>query len=299
MKSKKIKATTSDIILDVIVYLFATLLVIITLYPLVYSISMSISDPVEAARGHVYLLPKGFDLTAIKKILNNPDVLLYYKNTILYTVVGTVLGVIVTALAAYPISRPEFIARKAFTKFMTFTMFFSGGIIPTYIVVTKYLHLYNSRWAIFLVPLANAWYILVTKAFFESLPNSIIESARLDGASEYRIFWQLVLPLSKPILAVIALYYSIARWNSYFSEMLYLGKKELWPLSIYVQQVVVKSATNITDAALSSELSLGEILSALQVKYAVVVIAVLPMLLIYPLVSKNLEKGLMIGAVKG
>lgn len=295
----KIKATPADKIFDVFVYIFLALMIVITLYPLIYVMSMSISDPIQVATGKVYLLPKGFSWLSMGKVLGDSSILMYYKNTLFYTVVGTVMGLIVTSLAAYPLSRKEFAYRGVFGKIITFTMFFSGGLIPTYIVVAKYLHLYNSRWAILLLPLANAWYILVTKAFFESLPGEIIESARIDGASEYRIFGQLVIPLSKPILAVMALYYAIAHWNSYFSEMLYLGDKKLWPLSIYIQQTVVKAANTANAGSLFSQLTTEELLSSLQMKYAVIVVAVLPMLLIYPLISKNLEKGLMIGAIKG
>lgn len=295
----KIKATSADKIFDVFVYVFLVLMIVITLYPLIYVVSMSISDPIKVATGKVYLLPKGFSWLSMGKVLGDPSILMYYKNTLFYTVIGTFMGLIVTSLAAYPLSRREFEYRGVLGKIITFTMFFSGGLIPTYVVVAKYLHLYNTRWAILLLPLANAWYVLVTKAFFESLPGEIIESARIDGASEYRIFGQLVIPLSKPILAVMALYYAIAHWNSYFTEMLYLGDKKLWPLSIYIQQTVVKTANTANAGSLFSQLTTEELLSSLQMKYSVIVVAVLPMLLIYPLISKNLEKGLMIGAIKG
>lgn len=288
-----------DKIFDVIVYFFVILIICITLYPLVYVFSMAISDPVAAATGKVYFLPKGFSWMSMEKVLNDANIWLYYKNTLLYTVVTTALGLLVTTLAAYPLSRPEFKFRSVYSKFISFTMFFGGGMIPTYIVVAKYLHLYNTRWAVILLPLADAWYILVTKAFFQSLPNEIVESARLDGASEYRIFGQLILPLSKPIIAVMGLYYAIAQWNSYFKEMLYLGKKEYWPLAIHIQQVVVRSSATASSGQALSQLTAEQLLSSIQIKYSVIVVAVLPMLLIYPLFSKNLEKGLMIGAVKG
>ena len=278
-RKSTIQKTASDRVFDVVVALLVALILIFTLYPLIYVFSMSISDPIRAARGEVYLLPKGFDLTSMKKVLSDPDVLMYYGNTLYYTVVGTVLGIIVTALAAYPLSRPEFAYRKFFVKFIMLTMFFSGGFIPTYIIVTKYLHLYNSRWAIILLPLANAWYMMVAKSFFESLPGEIVESARIDGASEWRIFLQLILPVSKPILAVLTLYYAVA---------------------IHIQRVVVQnSVTSYSGVAVAGQISAEELLAALQIKYSVVVVAVLPMLLIYPFLSKYLEKGLLVGAIKG
>lgn len=294
------KKTFGDRVFDLVIYLFVAFLIIITLYPLIYIFSMAISDPISAARGEVLLLPKGFDLTALKRVLEDDQIFTYYYNTLWYTAVGTVLGIITTSLAAYPLSRPEFGARNALMKFIMFTMFFNGGLIPTYIVIAKYLDLYNNRWAIVLPMLSSAWYVTVARSFFSSLPGEIIESARIDGASEYRIFGQLVMPLSKPIVAVLALYYSVAFWNSYFPAMLYLGKKELQPLALYVRSVVIQNSVNslMGSAEGALEITAEELLSSLQIKYAVILVAVLPMLCIYPFLSKNLEKGLMIGAVK-
>ena len=295
---KQFKKTFGDRVFDGILYLFVAFILIATLYPLIYVISMSISDPIMAARGQVYLLPKGIDLTAIETVLSDEEILQYYYNTLWYTVVGTVLGVIVTALAAYPLSRREFRHRHFFMKLIIVTMFFSGGTIPTYIVVSKYLHLYNSRWALILPYLTTAWYVIVARSFFESLPEEVVESARIDGASEYRIFAKLVLPLSKPIIGVLSLYFAVDHWNSYFPALLYLGKKELQPLAMYVRSVVIQSSlSGLAEAAVDIDAS--ALLSALQIKYAVIVVSILPMLMIYPFLSKNLERGLMIGAIKG
>ena len=293
------KLTAGDRAFNFVVYFFVVFVLAVTLYPLIYVFSMAVSDPVMAARGHVYFLPKGFSLSAIKMVLSDKTVPVYYLNTLFYTAAGTVLGVLVTCVAAYPLSRREFTHRNIFMKLIIVTMYFSGGMIPTYIVVTKYLGLYNSRWAIILPVLTNAWYIIVARSFFESLPNEIIESARIDGASEYRIFAQLVMPLSKPVLAVLALYFAVFHWNSYFPALLYLSKKNLQPLALYIRSVVVQSLVNSMDSFSGMQINASDMLSMMQIKYAVIVIAVLPMLLIYPFLSKNLEKGLMIGAVKG
>lgn len=291
------KKTFGDWMFDLFIALFVIVVIAITLYPLLYVFSMSVSDPIRAARGEVYLLPKGFDLTAINKVLEDETIVTYYYNTIWYTVVGTVLGIITTAMAAYPLARREFRYRHIVMKFISFTMFFGGGLIPTYIVVAKFLDLYNSRWAIILPGLTSAWNIIVARTYFQSLPEEIIESARLDGASEYRIFAQLIMPLSKPILGVLALYYAVGYWNNYFNPMIYLGDKKLQPLALYIRGVMMQN--NIEGLAGSTiDIDGAKLLSALQIKYAVIVIAVLPMLLIYPLISKNLEKGLMVGAVK-
>lgn len=292
------KKTLGDRVFNTVIVVLVVFLLAVTLYPLIYTFSMAISDPNEAARGHVYFLPKGLSFSAIQTVLKDKDVPRYYYNTIWYTVVGTVLGIITSCLAAYPLSRSEFKAKSFFSRFILFTMFFSGGMIPTYIVVTKYLGLYNNRWAIILPQLTTAWYVLVTKSFFEGLPKEIAESARLDGASEYRIFAQLYIPLSKPVLAVLALYYAVSYWNGYFQAMLYLGKKELQPLALYVRSVVIQnSVAALGNAAV--DLDADALLSSIQIKYAVIVVSVLPMLLIYPFLAKNLEKGILIGSVKG
>lgn len=292
------RKTAGDKIFDVFLGIFIAVIIIGTLYPLIYTVSIAISNPVAAARGEVWLLPKGISFIAMRRVLNDTQLYRYYYNTLWYTLVGTGMGIIATSLMAYPLSRPEFAARGTIMKIVMFTMFFSGGLIPSYIVVAKYLGLYNSRWALILPGLTSAWYVTVAKSFFESLPGEIIESARVDGASEYRIFAQLVMPLSKPVIGVLGLYYAVSHWNSYFSAMLYLGKKELQPLAMYVRSVVIQNNIgSISDDAV--EITAEQLLSSLQIKYAVVVVAILPMLLIYPLFSKNLEKGLMIGAVKG
>ena len=296
---RRMKRTASDWVFDAVIAIFAAVVICITLYPLIYVFSMSISNPINAARGEVWLLPKGFDLTAMKKVLEDESIFRYYYNTVWYTVVGTVLGIITTALGAYPLARKEFTYRNFFMKMIMVTMFFGGGLIPTYIVVAKFLNLYNTRWAVILPGLTSAWNIVVARTYFASLPEEIIESARLDGASEYRIFAQLIVPLSKPILSVLALYYAVGLWNSYFGPMIYLGKEELQPLALYIRSVMMQNTIeSVAGSSVAIDVRGAALLSSLQIKYAVIVIAVLPMMLIYPLISKNLEKGLMVGAIK-
>ena len=293
------KKSIGEKILDGILALFVIAVLVITLYPLIYVVSMSISDPIAAARGEVWFLPVGFDLSAINKVLSDPKVLMYYGNTLFYTVAGTACGVMVTCLAAYPLSRREFRARKAVTKFFMFTMFFGGGLIPTYIVVARFLHLADTRAVIIILSLTTAWYISITRNYFQSLPAELVECARIDGASETRIFAQLILPLSKPILAVLALYKAVAHWNSYFNAMLYISDKKKQPLALYIRSLIIQNSLNSMNEGSVEAVSVEEMLSVLQLKYAVIVVSVLPMLIIYPFISKNLEKGLMIGAVKG
>lgn len=289
------KKSIGEKIFDIVVYALIWFSIVITVYPLIYIVSMSISDPMAVARGEIWLLPKGFSLLVFKKVLNDSNILLYYGNTIFYTVFGTICGVLVTALGAYPLSRKEFLCRNLVYKFIMFTMFFGGGIMATYIVVARFLHLYNTRWVLIVLGLTSPWYITIAKNYFQSLPEELFESARIDGASEYRIFGQIVLPLSKPVLAVLALYMAVSHWNSYFDALLYTADNKLRPLALYIRNVVVLNKMSNEDGSISVE----ELLSFMQLKYVVIVVSVLPLILIYPFVSKYLRKGLMIGAVKG
>ncbi len=290
------KKTMQEKAFNVFVGAFVLGLGVITLYPLIYVFSMSISDPFSVARGEIWLWPKGLSFEAFKTVLSDANIYIYYYNTIWYTVVGTVLGVLVTALAAYPLSRRNFRPRKFFMMLITFTMFFSGGLITTYLVTARFLGLYNSRWSIVLPSLTTAWYVIVARTFFSTIPDEMLESVRMDGASEYRVFAQFVLPLSAPILSVLALYFAIGYWNNFFSALLYLGKKELHPLALYVRRVVIQSSLESSDAV---DLSAAAVMSQVQIKYAVIVVAVLPIILLYPSLSKYLSKGMMVGSLKG
>lgn len=296
------KKTFGDWVFDSIIYFIAALVIVCTVYPLIYTVSLSISDPAAVAAGKVWLLPVGFDLQAYTRIFEETGFLKYVSNSLFYTIAGTAMGVFFSALAAYPLSRPEFIYRKYLKGYYMLTMFIGGGLIPTYIVMTRFLHLYDSRWAILLPPCAASWYIIVATSFFQTLPGEIVESARLDGASEYRIFGQLILPLSKPSLAVLALYYSVGHWNSYLPAVLYLSDDAKQPLSVYVRRIAVENdigammkTMNLSVIGLDNNV----LLSTIQMKYALLVVTVLPMMLIYPMLAKNLEKGVLIGAIKG
>lgn len=292
------KKTFGDRVFDFIVGILTVLVICCTLYPLIYTLSMSISDPLAVASGKVWLLPVGFSLKSFEKVFTETGFLRYFFNTVFYTVAGTCIGIFVTCLAAYPLSRTEFLARKKFRNFFLFTMFVNGGMIPTYIVITRFLHMYDTVWAILLPPVSAAWYVVVATSFFQSLPGEIIESARIDGASEYRIFGQLIMPLSKPGLAVLALYYSVGYWNSYMPALLYLSNEKLHPLSMYIKRVVMSASLGQMGATIT-QVDAETFLAAGQVKYSALVVTVLPMMLIYPYLSKYLEKGLMIGALKG
>lgn len=295
----KIRMTASDRLMDVIVAILCVLIVIITLYPLVYVISMSISSPIRAARGEVVLLPKGFSILSYKKALKDPTILRYYGNTIFYAVVGTLFGIIATMLAAFPLSRDQFVGKNFFTTLLLIIMFFGGGMIPSYIVIVKFLHLYDTRMAMILPSLTSAFNIFLCRNFIKSLPEELIESAKIDGASDFRILLQIIVPLSKSIISVLTVYFFVGYWNSYFPALLYQGDKSLHPLGMYIRQVVIQNSMNSTAEMIGQEISAEEFLSNLQMKYTIIVIAVAPLLILYPFFGKYMKQGLMVGAVKG
>lgn len=292
----KVLSGPGDKVFSAFLGVFTVFLIVVTLYPLIYVFSMAISDPVAVSRKEVWLFPVGFSSYALETVFEDPNVLTYYGNTIWYTVVGVLLGIITTSLAAYPLSRRTFAARKPIMWLITFTMFFGGGMIPTYLVVARFLGLYNSRWAIILPGLTSAWYVIVARTFFMTIPEEMLESAKIDGAGEFRLFLQFVMPLSAPILAVLALYYGIGHWNAYFNAMLYLGKTELQPLALYVRRVVIQNSLEVEPVV---DLTYEQVMSTLQIKYAVIVVAVVPILCLYPFLAKYLEKGMLVGSLKG
>lgn len=298
--SNRIKGTTGDYVLDAFVLLITALVIVITLYPLIYVVSMSVSDPIRAARGEVILFPKGFSFLSYKKALSDDAIWQAYGNSLWYTVVGTLCGITATMLAAYPLSRKGFVGRKFFNTLLLIQMFFGGGMIPTYIVVVKFLHLYNTRWAMILPSLTSAFNIFVARNFILSLPEELIDCAKMDGASEFRIFSSIIIPLSKSVMSVLTIYFAIGYWNSYFPSVLYQGDSSLHPLGMYVRKLVIQNSILNTDLdGLGGMVSAESLLSSLQLKYTIIVIAVLPLILIYPFFSKYMKKGLMVGSLKG
>lgn len=280
---------------DYIIIGLMCLVIVVCLYPLVYVVSMSLSSALAAASNEVWLYPIGFSLNSYKLVFENPDVWQAYSNTIFYTVAGTALNVIMTLLLAYPLSRPVFFAKKSLTVFLAFTMFFGGGLIPTFILVNK-LGLYNSRWALVILGAVGVWYVIIARTFFANIPESLIESAKLDGANDLTILYRVVAPLSMPIIAVLILFYAVGHWNSYFGALIYLSDKNLQPLQLYLVKVLVQNSEGLAD---SMSPSAEKSLAIMQVKYAIIIVATLPILLLYPFIQKYFVQGVMIGAIKG
>lgn len=280
------------------IYIILGMTLLITLYPLIFVLSMSISDPNAVLRQEVVFLPVGFSLRSYEMVFRNSGVFQSYGNTIFYTLVGTALNIVMTMTAAYPLSRKEMVGRSKFMIFIAITMFFSGGIIPQFILVNK-LGMYNSRMAIIIPAMLSAWNIVIARVYLQSsIPDALVESAKLDGCNDFSILLRIVMPLSAPIVAVIALYSAVGFWNSYFGPLLYLSDVKLQPLTMLLQKILIK---NDMSSALGAgmDVSMGERLKySMQIKYALIIVTVAPILFVYPFIQKYFVKGVMIGAIK-
>lgn len=273
---------------------------IITIYPFIYCLSMSFSDPQAAIQGAVWLWPVGFSITSYQMVFSAPHLWTSYFNTIWYAVVGTSINLTLTILGAYPLSHAKMVFRKFITIFITITMFISGGLVPLFILVIK-LGIYDTRWAIVLPSAVSAFNIFLMYIYFQnSVPNELIESATIDGCSEPGILLKIMLPLSKPIIAVITLFVAVGYWNNYFSAIVFLPSQALQPITVLLQRVLIaNSSANLVNMIYNTKSSVSAALYAEQVKYAIIIITILPIVCIYPFFQKHFVKGIMLGAVKG
>ncbi|WP_054955273.1 carbohydrate ABC transporter permease [Paenibacillus dakarensis] len=293
-----VKESAGDRLFDIINYTLLAIVLIIVLYPLIFVAVASISSPAAVVKGEVWLFPKEINFTGYEKVFANKEILKGYMNTILYTVVGTIVNVVMTILAAYPLSRKDFRGRSIFTALFVFTMFFSGGLIPTYLIV-KDLGMTNTMWALIIPNAVAVWNIIIMRTFFQqSIPFEIQESAQIDGCGNFKILLRIILPLSMPIVAVMTLFYSVAHWNSFFSALIYLTERDKYPLQLLLREILIQS--NMQDMIQTSEESLAKtIMEAESIKYALVIVANLPILMLYPFLQRYFVKGMVIGAIKG
>lgn len=296
MKTRnKVKQSREDIVFAVVVYTFLTLIGMICLYPMVYVLSMSISDPVKIAVDPVLLFPRGFSLAAMKQLLGNQQIWRCYGNTIFYTVIGTTLNIIMTALLAYPISVKKFSGRKAVTAIVTFTMLFSGGMVPSYMLVNK-IGLYNSRWAMILPTAISVFNTIICRTAFQALPEELAESAKIDGANDIVILFRVILPVSKAVIATLVIYYAVEHWNSYMNALLYLPDSGKHPLQMFLVKVLINNDSSLTSGV---EQGVDKLFISDQLKYCSIVVATLPILCVYPFFQKHFTQGVMVGSVKG
>jgi len=290
----------SDLLFSIVLATVLVLILFATLYPLFFVIIASVSDPTLVATGKVWIIPQGWSTFGYEQIFADQRIWTGYRNTILYTVVGTALNLLVTLPAAYALSRKEFAPRKPLMFFFAFTMFFSGGLIPIYLLY-KDLNLLDN-WLVFIVPSAlNVYNLIIARAFFEnSLPEELFEAARLDGVSYFQFFLTIALPLSKAIISVIGLYYLVQHWNDFFTGLIFVRDYDKQPLQIVLRDILLSNQAFAGGAggAGGTGGAYGQQFAD-QIKYGVIIVATLPVLLIYPFVQKYFEKGVMIGSVKG
>lgn len=271
--------------------------VILMLYPLVFIASASISNPFIVASGELWLFPKELTLIAYKKVFQNKDILQGYMNTIFYTTLGTFINITLTTLGAYPLSRKGLPGRNIIMFVFVFTMFFSGGLIPTYLIV-KNLGMLNSIWALVIPNAISVFNLIIMRTFFQSnFPPELEEAAKIDGASDFQILFRLVLPLSAPIMAVMVLFYSVGHWNAYFDALIYITDREKFPLQLILREILIQNSMD--DMAGSAESMADQMMYAQSIKYAVVIVANIPVLLLYPFLQKYFVQGMMIGSIKG
>lgn len=297
------KKKNSDKVFDIIIHIIVILVLIVILYPLIYIISASISSPNAVNSGQMKLLPKDITFEGYQIIFKNKDIWNGYLNTIIYTLVGTFTNLLFTIPAGYALSRPELPGRNGILKIILVTMFISGGLIPSYLLVTG-LGLKNSMWALILPGAVSVYNLIVVRTYFQSnIPEELIESAVIDGASFFRIFWEIIVPLSKPILAVMALFYGIGHWNQYFGALLYIDDRSKYPLQMILREIlVVQDLSSNPTMSMSGEMAkflYSQQQLAQVIKYGVMIVSTLPIIIIYPFLQKYFVKGVMIGSVKG
>ena len=296
-KENRLRESGMDRAYNILVYILLTLALIVTIYPMIIVLSSSFSSSAAVLGGKVWLYPIGFNLMGYEAVFRNARIWIGYKNSIWYTAVGTLVNVIVTIMAAYPLSRKDFRPRRFVMLLFTFTMFFSGGMIPAYILVSN-LHLMNTRWALILPTALSVYNMILMRTYFQSnFPDELLEAAQLDGCSDLYYLWRVVLPLSKPIIAVIALYYAVGHWNEYFNAFMYLSDPQLQPLQIVLRSILIQNSVDSLTIDLSNMVEREALKNLL--KYSLIVVASVPVLVIYPFVQKFFVKGVMIGSVKG
>lgn len=296
MKRTKISTSPADKTFDIMNYIILTIALLLVSYPLYFIVIASISDPSAVYAGKVVLFPQGFTLDGYKRILEYESFFTGYRNTILYTLVGTAVNVAITIPGAYALSRKDLVGRNVIMMGITFTMIFSGGLIPSYLLVLD-LNLYNTMWALILPVAVSAWNLIVARTFFQqSIPDELLEAARLDGSDNFRFFFSIVLPLSKSIIVVMILFYAVSHWNSYFNAMIYLKDVDKHPLQLILRSILFENSLGdmVEDAAtLAAQQKLGDL-----IKYGVIIASSLPLMILYPFLQRYFIQGVMIGAVK-
>lgn len=281
-----------------LITLISTVVFIMVLYPIIYIVSSSFSSATAVSTGKVVLFPVDFSLEGYLTVFQNRDILLGYCNSLLYTVLGTSFNVLITVAAAYPLSRRTLPGRTFFAFFFTFTMLFTGGMVPAYILIRD-LGILNTIWAMILPGALSVYNMIITKTYLQNnLPAELLEAAQIDGCSDIRYFRHIALPLSAPVLAVITLFYAVGHWNAYFNAFLYLTDRGLYPLQIFLREILIVNSIDpsmiVDEELLAAKQGMADLL-----KYALIIVSTVPMLILYPFIQKYFVKGVMIGSIKG
>ncbi|RAP77217.1 carbohydrate ABC transporter permease [Paenibacillus montanisoli] len=298
MNAKHTQKSWSDAVFDYCNYAILTFAMLLVLYPLYFVLIASVSDPTLVSGGKVWLWPQGFRWTGYEAVFGNSAIMTGFRNSLMYVVIGTAINLVLTLPAAYSLSRKDLKGRGIFTFYLVVTMFFGGGLIPTYMLV-KDLGMLNTIWAMVIPGAVSVWNIIICRTFFQStLPTELLEAAIVDGCTNKRFFFSIVIPLSTPLIAVMVLFCAVGYWNSYFSALIYLKDHDLYPLQMILREILVQNSLDtsmIKDRALLEE---RQHLSEL-IKYAVIIVASVPVLILYPFLQKYFVKGIMIGSIKG
>jgi putative aldouronate transport system permease protein len=294
----RIKDRGIDLAFIVANNLFLVMILVAILFPLIFVVSASFSDPIAVSTGQVFLWPVRFTTKAYSTIYHYSAIWVGYMNSIFYTVVGTLVNIVITVLAAYPLSRKDLYGKNPLLFLFIFTMLFSGGLIPFYLTVNQ-IGLYNTRWALIIPSALSVWNMMIAITYFRtSIPLEFLEAAQLDGCNDFQFLWRIVLPLSAPMIAVLCLFYAVGHWNEYFGALIFLSNKDYFPLQLVLRDILISSAIDINMLrdveTLAERQGLRELL-----KYALIVVASVPVLAMYPFVQKHFVKGMLLGGIKG
>ena len=308
-RKRQIQASQSDRVFYAINTLLLLITFLIVAYPIYFVIIASVSNPLAVNSGQVILAPVGFTLDGYEKILAFDRIWLGYRNTIFYVILGTAIAVVLTVSLAYPLSRKDFRMRNPLMAMVAFTMFFGGGMIPTYLVINQ-MNLLNTIWAVVLPGAITTQHVIIVRTFFQSIPSEMVEAAAIDGATNFKVFLKIIccptcsvtvpkiiLPLSKAVVAVIVLYVASSLWNGYFGPMIYLTDQNLYPLQLFLRQILLQNdmqGVDISAAAVAEQQETAQL-----IKYGVIIVSTVPMMILYPFVQKYFVKGVMIGSIKG
>ena len=304
-KSNPIKETVGDRIYVVLVYAFVIGVVIITLYPLIWIVSASISEPHYVNSGRMWLYPMGVTLEGFRLILGNDLIWIGYRNTIMYTLLGTAINLIVTIPVAYALSRPEFFGRKLFMTFLIIPMFIGGGLVPTVLLMRSF-GWDNTIWVMIIPGATSLFNIVITRTFFQStIPREMEEAAIMDGCNDFSMFIRIILPLSMPIIAVMALFFGVGHWNNWFNALIFIRNRALWPLQLVLREILVQQdMSSMPETMTGMDASQVEMMRRRQemaqiMRYGVMIVSTLPIIMVYPFLQKYFVKGVMIGSLKG